>query len=103
MGARGHGVGALRVSRTASARTSTGLTGGLHGGVFSVTLADPSRSVAVYDAFQPIVQATRLGEVASLVDSTDEPGDLEPDLSQALDGALRPHQHLDRPLRRSPR
>ena len=79
---------------------ATRLTGGRYGGMFSFTLMDPSRKAAVYDAFELIVRATSLGDVASLVDSADnpdvlristgieDPDDLAADLTQALDCAL---------------
>jgi cystathionine beta-lyase/cystathionine gamma-synthase len=78
------------------------LTGGLYGGVFSFTLADPSRKDLVYNAFRLITRATSLGDVASLVDSYDapdllrvsvgveDPADLAADLACALDRAIGP-------------
>jgi len=79
---------------------ATRLTGGRYGGVFSFTLMNPSRKAAVYDAFELIMRATSLGDVATLVDSAgnpdvlristgiEAPDDLAADLTQALDAAL---------------
>lgn len=78
---------------------ATRLTGGRYGGMFSFTLTDPGRKAAVYDAFELIVRAPSLGDVASLVESADspdvlristgieDPDDLAADLTQALDTA----------------
>ncbi|MFD5337742.1 trans-sulfuration enzyme family protein [Streptomyces hawaiiensis] len=79
---------------------ATRLTGGRYGGMLSFTLNDQSKKAAVYDAFELIIRATSLGDVASLVDSTDDPDvlrisvgiedpdDLAADLEKALNAAL---------------
>ncbi|HEX4356347.1 MAG TPA: PLP-dependent transferase [Pseudonocardia sp.] len=76
---------------------ATRLTGGRYGGMFSFTLRHPHRKAAVYNAFEVIIRATSLGDVASLVDSFDspdllrisvgieDPADLTADLTAALD------------------
>lgn len=76
------------------------LTKGRFGGMFSFSLADPTRKAAVYDAFKLIVRATSLGDVVSLVDSAEKPDvlrisvgiesveDLAADMTRALDAAL---------------
>ena len=78
---------------------ATRLTGGRYGGMFAFTLREPHRKAAVYNAFEVIIRATSLGDVASLVDSFDtpdllrisvgieDPADLAADLTAALDRA----------------
>lgn len=76
------------------------LTGGRYGGMFSLSLREPKKKAAVYDAFELILRATSLGDVASLVDSSmdpdvlristgiEDPEDLVADLDRALTAAL---------------
>lgn len=63
-------------------------------------LREPRRKASVYNAFEVVIRATSLGDVASLVDSFDNPdllrisvgiedaGDLAADLTAALDRAI---------------
>lgn len=79
---------------------ATRLAGGRYGGMLSFTLHEPSKKAAVYDAFELIIRATSLGDVASLVDAVDDPDvlrisagiedpdDLAADLEKALNAAL---------------